>query len=136
MRRVGYRRGIVTGLVVCAIGAALFIPAAAARAYPLFLGALFVLACGQCVLEVGANPYVTTLGPAASAPWRLNTAQAFNSLGAVSHAHHRRHVHSQRRRAHERRAGRDVARRPRRVSRDGSGHDSRSVLSSSPASSS
>jgi FHS family L-fucose permease-like MFS transporter len=83
MRRVGYRRGIVTGLLVCAIGAALFIPAAAARAYPLFLGALFVLACGQCFLEVGANPYVTTLGPAASAPWRLNTAQAFNSLGAV-----------------------------------------------------
>jgi len=53
------------------------------RAYPLFLGALFVLACGQCFLEVGANPYVTTLGPAESASWRLNTAQAFNSLGAV-----------------------------------------------------
>jgi FHS family L-fucose permease-like MFS transporter len=83
MRRVGYRRGIVTGLLVCAVGAALFIPAAAVRAYPLFLGALFVLACGQCFLEVGANPYVTTLGPAESAPWRLNTAQAFNSLGAV-----------------------------------------------------
>jgi MFS transporter, FHS family, L-fucose permease len=83
MRRVGYRRGIVTGLLVCAAGAALFIPAAEVRAYPLFLGALFVLACGQCFLEVGANPYVTTLGPAESAPWRLNTAQAFNSLGAV-----------------------------------------------------
>jgi FHS family L-fucose permease-like MFS transporter len=49
----------------------------------LFLGALFVLACGQCFLEVGANPYVTTLGSPESAPWRLNTAQAFNSLGAV-----------------------------------------------------
>jgi len=83
MRRVGYRRGIVTGLVVCAAGAALFIPAAQVRAYPVFLAALFVLACGQCFLEVGANPYVTTLGPAESAPWRLNTAQAFNSLGAV-----------------------------------------------------
>jgi FHS family L-fucose permease-like MFS transporter len=83
MRRVGYRRGIVTGLLVCAAGAALFIPAASVRAYPLFLFALFVLACGQCFLEVGANPYVTTLGPAESAPWRLNTAQAFNSLGAV-----------------------------------------------------
>lgn len=83
MRRVGYRRGIVTGLLVCATGAAMFIPAAAERAYPLFLAALFVLACGQCFLEVGANPYVTTLGPADSAPWRLNTAQAFNSLGAV-----------------------------------------------------
>ena len=42
-----------------------------------------MLACGQCFLEVGANPYVTTLGPRESAPWRLNTAQAFNSLGAV-----------------------------------------------------
>ena len=83
MRRIGYRRGIVTGLLVCAAGAAMFIPAASVRAYPLFLGALFVLACGQCFLEVGANPYVTTLGPAESAPWRLNTAQAFNSLGAV-----------------------------------------------------
>src|SRR5262249_43624989 len=72
-----------TGLLVCAAGAALFIPAAQVRIYPLFLAALFVLACGQCFLEVGANPYVTTLGPAASAPWRLNTAQAFNSLGAV-----------------------------------------------------
>lgn len=84
MRHVGYRRGIVTGLLVCGLGAALFIPAAAVRAYPLFLGALFVLACGQCVLEVGANPYVTTLGPRESAPWRLNAAQAFNSLGAVA----------------------------------------------------
>lgn len=84
MRRLGYRRGIMTGLIVCAAGALLFIPAAAVRAYPLFLGALFVLACGQCFLEVGANPYVTTLGPAASAPWRLNAAQAFNSLGAVA----------------------------------------------------
>ncbi len=83
MRRAGYRRGIVIGLLVCAVGAALFIPAAAVRAYPLFLGALFVLACGQCFLEVGANPYVTTLGPRESAPWRLNAAQAFNSLGAV-----------------------------------------------------
>jgi len=83
MRRVGYRRGIVMGLLVCSVGAALFIPAASVRAYPLFLFALFVLACGQCFLEVGANPYVTTLGPAESAPWRLNTAQAFNSLGAV-----------------------------------------------------
>jgi MFS transporter, FHS family, L-fucose permease len=83
MRRAGYRRGIVIGLLVCGVGAALFIPAAAVRAYPLFLGALFVLACGQCFLEVGANPYVTTLGPRESAPWRLNAAQAFNSLGAV-----------------------------------------------------
>lgn len=83
MRRLGYRRGILTGLLVCGAGALLFIPASWVRFYPLFLLALFVLACGQCVLEVGANPYVTTLGPAQTAPWRLNAAQAFNSVGAV-----------------------------------------------------
>ncbi len=83
MRRVGYRKGIITGLLVCATGAFLFIPASVVRVYPLFLFALFVLACGQCFLEVGANPYVTTLGPEETAPWRLNSAQAFNAVGAV-----------------------------------------------------
>src|SRR6185436_12463906 len=61
----------------------LFQPAATARWYPYFLLALFVMACGQCVLEVAANPYVTVLGPRESAARRLNTAQAFNALGAV-----------------------------------------------------
>jgi FHS family L-fucose permease-like MFS transporter len=83
MRRAGYRKGIITGLIVCAAGAFLFIPASSVRAYPLFLLALFVLACGQCFLEVGANPYVTTLGPGETAPWRLNAAQVFNSFGAA-----------------------------------------------------
>ena len=83
MRRVGYRRGILTGLGLCAIGTLLFQPAASARWYPYFLLALFVMACGQCVLEVAANPYVTVLGPAGSAARRLNVAQAFNAVGAV-----------------------------------------------------
>lgn len=83
MRRVGYRWGIITGLLVCATGALLFIPASYVRLYPFFLLALFVMACGQGFLEVGANPYVTTLGPAGSASWRLNTAQSANSVGAV-----------------------------------------------------
>jgi MFS transporter, FHS family, L-fucose permease len=83
MRRVGYRKGILTGLIVCATGAFLFIPASYLRLYPFFLLALFVMACGQCFLEVGANPYVTTLGPPESAPWRLNVAQSANSVGAV-----------------------------------------------------
>ncbi len=83
MRRLGYRRGILVGLGLCAVGTLLFQPAAAARWYPFFLLALFVMACGQCVLEVAANPYVTVLGPAGSAARRLNTAQAFNALGAV-----------------------------------------------------
>lgn len=83
MRRVGYRRGILFGIALCGFGTLLFQPAAVSRRYPLFLLALFVMACGQCVLEVAANPYVTILGPAASAARRLNTAQIFNALGSV-----------------------------------------------------
>ena len=83
MRRVGYKRGILTGLMICATGTLLFLPAAATREYGFFLLALFVMACGQCFLEVAANPYVTMLGPPETAAWRLNTAQAFNSVGAL-----------------------------------------------------
>ena len=83
MRRVGYRKGILVGLGLCALGTLLFQPAATARWYPFFLLALFVMACGQCVLEVAANPYVTVLGSSGSAARRLNTAQMFNALGAV-----------------------------------------------------
>ena len=83
MRRLGYRRGILVGLGLCALGTLLFQPAATARQYPFFLLALFVMACGQCVLEVAANPYVTVLGPAESGARRLNTAQAFNAVGAM-----------------------------------------------------
>jgi len=83
MERIGYKKGILTGLVTCAAGALLFIPAASVQVYGLFLFALFVMACGQGVLEVAANPYVTLLGPAESSERRLNLAQSFNSVGAV-----------------------------------------------------
>src|SRR5438874_9459391 len=83
MQRLGYKRGILTGLLICATGAFLFIPAASIRVYGFFLFALFVMACGQSVLEVAANPYVTTLGPAESSERRLNLAQSFNAAGAV-----------------------------------------------------
>src|SRR5438132_6687335 len=83
MERIGYKRGILTGLVTCAAGALLFIPAASIQVYGLFLLALLVMACGQGVLEVAANPYVTLLGPAESSERRLNLAQSFNSVGAV-----------------------------------------------------
>jgi MFS transporter, FHS family, L-fucose permease len=83
MQRVGYKRGILLGLSICAMGAFLFIPAASVRVYGFFLFALFVMACGQCFLEVAANPYVTILGPAESSERRLNFAQSFNSVGAV-----------------------------------------------------
>jgi FHS family L-fucose permease-like MFS transporter len=83
MERIGYRRGILVGLLACAAGALLFIPAASVRLYGFFLFALFVMACGQGVLEVAANPYVTILGPPESSERRLNLAQSFNSVGAV-----------------------------------------------------
>lgn len=83
MQRLGYKRGILVGLIVCATGTVLFIPAASIRVYGFFLFALFVMACGQSVLEVAANPYVTTLGPPESSERRLNLAQSFNAAGAV-----------------------------------------------------
>jgi MFS transporter, FHS family, L-fucose permease len=83
MQRIGYKKGILTGLLICATGAFLFIPAAAVLVYGFFLFALFVMACGQCFLEVAANPYVTILGPPESSERRLNLAQSFNSVGAV-----------------------------------------------------
>ncbi|HUK26302.1 MAG TPA: L-fucose:H+ symporter permease [Terriglobales bacterium] len=83
MERIGYKRGILVGLLTCAVGAFLFIPAASVRVYAFFLFALFVMACGQGFLEVAANPYVTILGPPESSERRLNLAQSFNSVGAV-----------------------------------------------------
>ncbi|TGE05223.1 sugar MFS transporter [Hymenobacter fodinae] len=81
--RVGYKRGMLIGFALAAVGAYLFYPAASARVYGLFLGALFVLASGITILQVAANPYVSILGPARSAPARLTLTQAFNSLGTT-----------------------------------------------------
>jgi len=81
--RLGYKRGMLLGFVVAAVGAFLFYPAAAQRAYGLFLGALFVLASGITLLQVAANPYVAILGPPASASSRLTLTQAFNALGTT-----------------------------------------------------
>src|ERR1700761_775547 len=83
LERIGYKRGILVGLTTCALGAFLFIPAASVRVYGFFLFALFVMACGQGVLEVAANPYVTILGPPESSEPRLNFAQSFNAVGAL-----------------------------------------------------
>ncbi len=82
MERIGYKKGLLFGLFVCAFGAFLFIPAASAREYVFFLIALFVMAFGQGFLETGANPYVTILGPPESSERRLNLAQSFNAVGA------------------------------------------------------
>ena len=78
---IGYQRSMVVGLLTMGLGAFLFVPAASAPSYPLFLGALIVLAAGITCLQVAANPYVTVLGKPETASSRLNLTQAFNSLG-------------------------------------------------------
>lgn len=80
---IGYKKTMVTGLFTMAAGALLFIPAANAPSYPLFLAALAVLASGITLLQVAANPYVSVLGKPETASSRLNLTQAFNSLGTT-----------------------------------------------------
>ncbi|WP_414675012.1 sugar MFS transporter [Massilia sp. CFBP9012] len=82
IRRIGYQKGAVAGLLVAAVGCTLFYPASFGG-YGLFLLALFVLASGITVLQVAANPYVAVLGPARTASSRLTLTQAFNSLGTT-----------------------------------------------------
>ncbi|MCV2361954.1 sugar MFS transporter [Paucibacter sp. DJ1R-11] len=82
IRRIGYQKGAVAGLLIAACGCALFYPAASSG-YGVFLFAFFVLASGITVLQVAANPYVTVLGPARTASSRLTLTQAFNSLGTT-----------------------------------------------------
>ena len=83
VEKVGYRKGIVTGLTVAGIGCVAFYPAATAHSYVLFLAALFVLASGITLLQVAANPYVAILGDPQTAASRLNLTQAFNSAGTT-----------------------------------------------------
>lgn len=82
MHKYGYKKGILCGLLLYAIGAYLFIPAASARSYNFFLFALFVSAAGATFLETVANPYITKLGPKETSEQRLNFAQSFNGVGA------------------------------------------------------
>lgn len=79
--KIGYLKGIISGLLTIAIGCGLFYPAAEIGVYWLFLAGLFVLASGITILQVSANPYVASLGSEATAASRLNLAQAINSLG-------------------------------------------------------
>ena len=79
--KMGYKNGIILGLVIAAIGCALFIPAASYLIYGFFLGALFCLGLGLTVLQIAANPYVAILGSSKTASSRLNLAQGFNSFG-------------------------------------------------------
>jgi MFS transporter, FHS family, L-fucose permease len=91
--RIGYKNGVIIGLLISACGAGLFWPAANLAshstngnltAYWVFLIALFVVGLGFAMLQIAANPYVTILGPERTASSRLNLAQAFNSLGTTT----------------------------------------------------
>ena len=84
MRRYGYKAAVIVGLLLFGLGALLFYPAAEVRQYSWFLVALFVLASGLAFLETSANPLITVLGDPAKAEQRLNLAQAFNPLGAIT----------------------------------------------------
>ena len=83
VNRIGYQSAMVLGLLTMAVGAFLFLPAASAASYPLFLTALIVLATGITGLQVAANPYVVVLGKPETATSRLDLTQAFNSLGTT-----------------------------------------------------
>lgn len=83
MKKYGYKSGIITGLLLFALGSFLFIPAANTQAYIFFLGALFIIACGLTILETAANPYAALLGDPKTSSQRLNFAQSFNGLAAT-----------------------------------------------------
>jgi FHS family L-fucose permease-like MFS transporter len=83
IHRLGYKKGILLGLVLAAVGCLFFIPAQSTHIYLIFLFALFILASGITILQVAANPYVDALGPKSTASRRMTLAQGFNSLGTT-----------------------------------------------------
>ncbi len=82
MQRVGYKKGIITGLLLYAAGALLFYPSAQNASFDFFLLSLFVLASGLAFLETAANPYITVLGKPETSEFRLNLSQSFNGVGS------------------------------------------------------
>ena len=83
IKKVGYKNGVITGLVLVALGSYMFFPAVAVLSYPLFLLAVFVMATGVVFLQTAANPYVVALGPQDTAPARLNLTQALNGVATT-----------------------------------------------------
>jgi glucose/galactose transporter len=83
LRRTGYRSGMSIGLGVMALGALLFIPAARAASYPLFLAALFTLASGMTLMQTAINPYIVCIGARDSAAMRISIMGLFNKTAGV-----------------------------------------------------
>jgi len=84
VERTGYKKGMVIGFSIAAVGALLFLPASIFHQYGLFLGALFTIAIGIVLLQVAANPYITVLGPARTASSRLTLVQSAGSIGTTA----------------------------------------------------
>jgi FHS family L-fucose permease-like MFS transporter len=83
LSKIGYKKGIILGLLTMAAGCLLFYPAASYRVFGVFMLAYFILAGGMTILQVAANPFVAVLGSEDGASSRLNLSQAFNSLGTA-----------------------------------------------------
>jgi len=83
MKKYGYKKGIVLGLLLYSLGAFLFVPAANKMSFNSFMLALFILACGMATLETVAHPFIASLGDQRTSDQRINFAQSFNGLGGV-----------------------------------------------------
>jgi len=83
MKKFGYKKGIIMGLILFSTGAYLIIPASVIQSFWLFLTGLFILGCGLTTLETAANPYTTKLGPPESAERRINFSQSFNGMAWI-----------------------------------------------------
>ena len=83
IKKIGYKNGVIVGLVLVSVGSYMFYPAVSALSYPLFLFAVFVMATGVVFLQTAANPYVVALGPQDTAPARLNLTQALNGVATT-----------------------------------------------------
>lgn len=83
LNRIGYKNGLISGLVLSALGALLFVPAASAQSFSLFLSALFIVGLGFCLLQIVANPYLIALGDPQTGSHRINLGGSINSLGTT-----------------------------------------------------
>jgi FHS family L-fucose permease-like MFS transporter len=84
LERIGYRKGMSLGLLIMAVGAVMFIPAANARSYPLFLTGLFIIGTGLALLQTASNPYVAILGPHESGARRLSIMGICNKVAGIA----------------------------------------------------
>jgi FHS family L-fucose permease-like MFS transporter len=84
IRKFSYKKGIMLGLLLYALGAFLFFPAKESGSFYPFLAAYFILTCGLSFLETSANPYILTMGPEETSTRRLNLAQSFNPIGSLA----------------------------------------------------